>query len=385
MKPFSSQRRPNFAMSRCGTCNVALDNAEALRSHYGSEFHLTNVRRRVEGLRPLTQQEQRHTQQDIDGAGVDENGAPLYSCTLCKKTFRSVQTLQTHIRSTAHLMRKEKRIIARDSEAASMLTSTSLGSAAMGLHRRHNAKKRAARVDEAQKKKTAPKVGMEEREEDTSEVRCLFCGLLSADVEANLHHLGVVHHFTIPMASHCKDVPALLGYLARKINGLMCIVCNERTRSFSSLEALRDHMRESSHERLVLSPEYQEFYDVVLANPEGLSPVQLEGVRGDEIVLGDEKANGKTRVVMKREAEVPRARPRETEVQNEKRKAILAAEQESRALAKQEQKELMLAHNHEAAWVATRSGNAHHDTQLDVSMRTNKLHPKGYDGNMLFS
>jgi pre-60S factor REI1 len=366
---------------------VVLDNAEAMRSHYGSEFHLTNVRRRVEGLRPLTLQEQRHAhQQDVDGGGVDENGAPVYSCTLCKKTFRSVQTLQTHIRSTAHLMRKEQRIIARDSEAASMLTSTSLGSAAMGLHRRHNAKKGTARKDEAQRsKKAAPKVGLAEREEDTSEVRCLFCGLLSPDVEANVHHLETVHHFSIPMAVHCKDVAALLAYLARKVNGLMCIVCNERTRSFASLEALRDHMRESNHERLILSPEYQEFYDVVLAKPEGLDPVRLEGVRGDELLLGGDNAKGKGRVVLKREGEVPRARPRETEVQNEKRKAILAAEQESRALVKQEQKELMLAHNQEAAWVATRSGNARHDMQLDVSMRTNKLHPKGYDGNMMFS
>ncbi|KPA83281.1 zinc-finger protein conserved [Leptomonas pyrrhocoris] len=373
-------------MSRCGTCNVALDDAEALRNHYGSEVHLTNVRRRVEGLRPLNQQEQRHAQQEIDGAGVDESGAPVYSCTLCKKTFRSVQTLQTHIRSTAHLMRKEQRIVARDSEAASMLTSTSLGSAAMGLHRRHNAKKGAARKDAAQKSKTAAaKVGLEEREEDTSEVRCMFCGLLSPDVAANVQHMEAAHHFMIPMAHHCKDVPALLAYLARKVNGLMCIVCNERTRSFASLEALRDHMRESNHERLILSPEYQEFYDVVLANPEGLAPVQLEGVRGDEMVLLDEKSKGKARVVLKREGEVPRARPRETEVQNEKRKAILAAEQESRALVKQEQKELMMAQNQEAAWVATRSGNARHDLQLDVSMRTNKLHPKGYDGNMMFS
>ncbi|KPI90190.1 zinc-finger protein conserved [Leptomonas seymouri] len=373
-------------MSRCGTCNVALDNAEALRSHYGSEFHLTNVRRRVEGLRPLTQQEQRHTQQVIDGAGVDESGAPVYSCTLCKKTFRSVQTLQTHVRSTAHLVRKEQRIIARDSEAASMLTSTSLGSAAMGLHRRHNAKKSAVRKDEEQKRKKAtPKVGLEEREEDTSEVRCMFCGLLSQDVATNVHHLETAHRFTIPMASHCKDTSALLAYLARKINGLMCIVCNERTRSFSSLEALRDHMRESNHERLILSPEYQEFYDVVLSNPEGLDPVQLEGVRGDEMLLDSAEVRGKQRVVLKREGEVPRARPRETTVQNEKRKAILAVEQESRALAKQEQKELMMAQNQEAAWVATRSGNVRNDYQLDVSMRTNKLHAKGYDGNMMFS
>ncbi|KAG5472821.1 hypothetical protein LSCM4_02145 [Leishmania orientalis] len=371
-------------MSRCGTCNLLLESGEVLRAHYGSEFHLTNVRRRVEGLRPLSQQEHRFASREMEGAALDESGAPVYSCTLCKKTFRSVQTLQTHIRSTAHLIRKEQRIIQRDSEAASMLTATTLGSAAVGLHRRHNAKKGAAALRDA-KQKTAPKVDAEEREEDTSELRCMFCGFLSADVKSNLHHMECVHNFSIPLAAHCIDQAALLAYLARKINGLMCIVCNERTRSFCSLEALRDHMRESNHERLILNPEYQEFYNVTLEDPEAAGTVHLEGLRGDELVLAHDKTEGRRRVVRKREGDVPRARPRETEVQNEKRMTILAEAHETRVLAKQEQKELMAKQNKEAAWVAKRSGGDRHDLQLDVSMRTNKLHPKGYDGNMMFS
>ncbi|KAG5472444.1 hypothetical protein LSCM1_03843 [Leishmania martiniquensis] len=371
-------------MSRCGTCHLSLESGEILRAHYGSELHLTNVRRRVDGLRPLSQQEHRFVSREMKGAALDESGAPVYSCTLCKKTFRSVQTLQTHIRSTAHLMRKEQRILARDSEAASMLTATSLGSAAMGLHRRHNAKKGATARREA-KQKAGPKVDAEEREEDASEVRCMFCGFLSADVTSNVHHLEFVHNFTIPLAPHCIDHVALLAYLARKINGLMCIVCNERTRSFSSLEALRDHMRETNHERLILGPEYQEFYSIALEDSEAARPVQLEGVHGDELVLTRDKADGRRRVVRKREGDVPRPRPRETEEQNEKRLTILADAQEARALAKQEQKELMALQNKEVAWMAKRSGGDRQDLQLDVSMRTNKLHPKGYDGNMMFS
>ncbi|GET90830.1 zinc-finger protein, conserved [Leishmania tarentolae] len=371
-------------MSRCGTCNVVLESGEVLRAHYGSEFHLTNVRRRVDGFRPLSQQEHRFSKDEMEGGLLDEKGAPVYACTLCKKTFHSVQTLQTHVRSTAHLMQKEKRIIARDSETASMLTSTSLGSAAIGLHRRHHAK-RGAGARGVAKPKTAPKVGAEEREEDASELRCMFCGFLSANVGSNLQHLECVHSFTVPLAAHCTNQAALLAYLARKINGLMCIVCNERTRSFSSLEALRDHMRETNHERLILGPEYQEFYDVALEDPGAAKPVQLEGVRGDELVLAHDKSAGKKRVVLKREHDVPRARPRETEEQNEKRMAILAQEQETRALAKQEQRDLIMTQNKEAAWVAKRSGADRHDLQLDVGMRTNKLHPKGYDGNMMFS
>lgn len=81
-----------------------------------------------------------------NNANVNAPEHALYSCTLCKKTFRSVQTLQTHIRSTAHLIRKEQRILARDGDANTILTSTSLGSAAIGLHRRHNAKMKKGHV-----------------------------------------------------------------------------------------------------------------------------------------------------------------------------------------------------------------------------------------------
>lgn len=80
---------------------------------------------------------------NVDAGAVEH---AMYSCTLCKKTFRSVQTLQTHIRSTAHLIRKEQRILARDGDANTILTSTSLGSAAIGLHRRHNAKMKKSHV-----------------------------------------------------------------------------------------------------------------------------------------------------------------------------------------------------------------------------------------------
>lgn len=374
-------------MSRCGTCNVQLEAGDAFREHYGSEWHLTNVRRRVEGLRALTIQEYKRTGGASGAGGAEEDGeeggagAPLYSCTLCKKTFRSVQTLQTHVRSTAHLIRKEERIISRDSQAASMLTMTSLGSAAMGLHRRHNAKKGNGLRKQQATGPARPKVSLEDREEDTDATRCIFCGLPSRSVEANLEHLKKYHEFTIPMVDRCTDVEGLMNYLARKVNGLMCVVCNEKTRSYTSLEALRDHMRESYHEKIVLNPEYQEFYSIALEDPDKAEPAAIEGVRGDELVVGtsEGKSRGRT-VVLRREADVPRARPRETELQMEKRHAILAEETTAMAVAKREHREAIAVQNKELRRTTQRSGAAMERQQLRVSMISNKLHPYGYDG-----
>lgn len=385
-------------MSRCTTCDVTFESTEAFSRHYNSEWHLANVRRRVESVRPLTvaefSQVHKARQDEAEATGIDANGAPVYSCTLCRKTFRSVQTLQTHVRSTAHLMRKEQRIIQRDSEAASMLTMTSLGSAAMGLHRRNKAKRAALKKGNVHQRSDVPQVSLEDRDADADETRCFFCGHPSTSMDANLLHMLKSHHFTIPMDTHCHDVVGLLAYLSRKVNGLMCLVCGEKTRSFASLDALRDHMREANHERIVLNPEYQEFYDCLLEDPDSVQPVKLDGLQaqGTELVLSsadskndtgsrDAGAGGKKRVLLKREAEVPRPRPRETFEQKEQRKAILASEHEALTVARQEQRELMAEHHRAEAKQLRRSDGAFQQLQLRVNLRSNKLHPKGYDGD----
>ncbi|KEG15607.1 zinc finger protein, conserved [Trypanosoma grayi] len=357
-------------MSRCGTCNAVFDSIEAVHKHYESEYHLHNVRLRVEGRRPITAQEYKHfrvAQQE----DADEEGRPSFACKLCKKTFRSVQTLQAHVRSTAHLMKKEQRILARDSDAASALTSTSLGSAAMGLHRRHNAKRVKPPSPSARLKK-AEKVQLEDREEDVSELRCLFCGALADGIEENLHHMSTIHEFTLPLLHRCSDVAGLLAYIARKVNGLLCLVCGEKTKAFSSLEALRAHMREKNHERIILGPEYDGFYSISLADAalgERLDPSTMT------LVLHDTK-----RSVQRREAEVPLPRKKESEAHAEKRRAILAADQEALAVARRERQEALSVQNKEAQKILKRQEGHHQGQQLKVNLRSNKLHPKGYDG-----
>ncbi|ORC90849.1 zinc finger protein, conserved [Trypanosoma theileri] len=354
---------------RCGTCNAVFESAEAVRKHYESEYHLHNVRLRVEGQRPLTAQEFKHLR-GAEYDDTDENGRPSFACKLCKKTFHSVQTLQAHVRSTAHLMKKEQRILARDSDAATALTSTSLGSAAIGLHRRHNAKRLKVPASYPTAKKT-DKVGLEDREEDVTEERCLFCGLLSTDIEENLRHMSAAHEFTIPLRHHCSDVSGLLSYLARKTNGLICLVCGEKTRSFDSLEALRAHMQEKNHGRLVLGPEYDAFYAIRLDSGAAAagSPATVEL-----------HTRGARRAILRREADVPLPRRREAEAAATERRAILAAEQEALAVARRERQEVMRVQNNAAKQMAHQQQGLYLRHQLKVSLRSNKLHPKGYDG-----
>lgn len=360
----------SLPVPRCATCNVVFGTMEAVRGHYGSELHLHNVRLRVEGRRPLTAQEYKHVKLTEHG-NVGNDGRSLFACKLCKKTFHSVQTLQAHVRSTAHLIKKEQRIIARDADAMSLLTSTSIGSHAMGLHRRHNAK-RLKPPHESTKPKKAVNVCPEDREEDVSEVRCLFCGALFDSVEDNLRHMSNFHDFVLPLQHRCRDVQGLLAYLARKVNGLLCLVCGEKTRTFASLEALRAHMREKNHERIVLSPEYSEFYDVSLADAEA-----GEQLRSTTLAL---TFHDSKRTVQRREADVPRPRRKEAEERANRRKAILAADHKAMIIAQKERREVLRAHNKVAHETLRRQDGHYQQTMLKVGLRSNKLHPKGYDG-----
>ncbi|AAZ11913.1 zinc finger protein, conserved [Trypanosoma brucei brucei TREU927] len=355
---------------QCGACGVAFDSIEASRKHYQSDFHVHNVRMRVEGKRPVTAQEYKHMR-IAEGIDVDNDGGPSFACKLCKKTFHCVQTLQAHVRSTAHLIKKEQRILARDSDAASALTSTSLGSAAVGLHRRHNAKRPKA-LSEGTKKTKEVKVQPEEREEDVSEVRCFACGALSDNVEANLEHLFNVHEFTIPLQEKCTDVAGLLSYVARKTNGLLCLVCGEKTRSFASLEALRAHMREKNHDRIILGPEYDEFYSISLADVDVGERLDLNNM---ELVVSDSR-----RCVQRREAEVPRPRKKDSNARIEQHRLLIAAQYETQVALRREEREEMREVHREAHKLLKRQDAHYQEHMMKVSLRSNKLHPKGYDG-----
>lgn len=88
--------------------------------------------------------------------------------------------------------------------------------------------------------------------------------------------------------------------------------------------------------------------------------------------------------MLRREANVPAPRRRETTTQITSRHAILAAESEALAVARREQRELIAQQNYTNAQVAKRHGDQLHTQQLKVSLRNNHLHPKGYDGNIMF-
>lgn len=94
---------------------------------------------------------------------------------------------------------------------------------------------------------------------------CLFCSDVPKfdTVELAIEHMASAHSFYIPDLPFITDIAAFLQFLGQKIGiGNACVNCSK---SFLSLDAVRAHMRSTSHSKLPLgaeaSEELADFYD----------------------------------------------------------------------------------------------------------------------------
>jgi pre-60S factor REI1 len=208
-------------------------------------------------------------------------------CSVCKKTFGNDKALQSHLVSNRHMEAVKEVSGKEDVEMKPEGVIVDTVESVKGEEKTVE-KKRGKNfpVEEAIPliKVSEKKVEMEvedEEDEDWEEVEgepipitnCLFCEKESKDWERNLVHMSTAHSFFIPDAEYCVDVEGLLEYLGSKVGeGMMCLWCNERGRSFYTLQAAQQHMRDKGHCRMLYEGEalfeYTDFYDYSASYPE---------------------------------------------------------------------------------------------------------------------
>ncbi|CAI7927062.1 unnamed protein product [Closterium sp. NIES-54] len=100
--------------------------------------------------------------------------------------------------------------------------------------------------------------------------RCFFCDKKNkGGVDECVEHMHRHHGFFIPDMEFLTDLQGMLQYLAAKVTqGRMCLWCDDRSKQFSSVEAVRAHMEAKSHAKLrygdgsgVAEEELEDFYD----------------------------------------------------------------------------------------------------------------------------
>ncbi|OQR80409.1 zinc finger protein-like [Tropilaelaps mercedesae] len=302
----------------CLTCRVIFASAELHRNHYQCDWHRYNLKRKVASLPPVTAEgfnQRVIASQQTSIVSTND----LLHCRNCKKAFKSAQTLESHLKSKAHLdiVKKENPLKTAKFEALDRrprrngpprirppitesldISEVISGSpdededdwedielseldneTQAGQHERDVEIKPA---DGVQSGGNSDNETVEKMEEEPRKFQlvdcipthvCLFCNKLSSDMEQNLEHMAINHSFFIPDSEYLVNAEGLLLYLGYKVGALkICLLCdNDEKTPFSSIMAVQQHMIDKCHTAMDFeSPlEYSEFYDYSSSHPEG--------------------------------------------------------------------------------------------------------------------
>lgn len=261
----------------CITCRVAFRDLEVQRQHYKSDWHRYNLKRKVAELPPVTVEEFQKRVIAQRNKDDQERNEELMNCKVCRKNFNTKNQYENHLVSKKH---KEKYAKQSSIEALHEKTddTTSPGPTLKKDTQNEGSSRSGKRpAEEMEIDSDIESVDSDEWLEDTENPiqnnDCLFCDHHSRSLVKNLKHMTVVHSFFIPDPEYCIDIKGLLTYLGEKIfAGFMCIWCNETGKSFQSVEAVRAHMVDKGHCRVLHEgdalAEYAEFYDYSSSYPD---------------------------------------------------------------------------------------------------------------------
>lgn len=267
----------------CLTCRVCLPTAEEQREHYKGDWHIYNLKRKLNQLSPITKENfetvrQKHLQQtQLATENAADDGKFLY-CEACGKSFANQKAMEQHNTSKKHL----QLIDANDDNKT---------------NNKQVKPKCAVKIiaevvtNDDTNDDSSDWEEIDEEEESIPFNECLFCSELSETMEANLGHMSFAHTFFIPEVEYCVDLKGLLNYLGVKIaTGRCCLWCSEHGRQFASKRAAQQHMLDKGHTKIKFEQsgesllEFEDFYDYSSSYPEG----EKEGDDDDEEIEPNE-------------------------------------------------------------------------------------------------
>ncbi|KAI8035562.1 cytoplasmic 60S subunit biogenesis factor ZNF622 [Drosophila gunungcola] len=308
----------------CLNCDARFASAEVQRDHYKTDWHRYNLKRRVAQLPPVTAEEFQQrvlSARSATDAALEEQNLSVY-CQACRRQFGSQKAHDNHLNSRKHkelLARFERDQMTASGGSASTTASVctrsvleprphpALAAAAAGKGRLAFAE-RAAKADDGEEMDAEDDddefEDIEEEEVDSdewdkipenplTERDCLFCAHNSEDLVENLKHMSVAHSFFIPDTEYCTDIEGLLYYLGEKVaNYFICLFCNDRGKTFYSLDAVRKHMVDKGHCQMlhegVALAEYAEYYDYSSSYPDNKEGMDIDDEVVPDLLDGDE-------------------------------------------------------------------------------------------------
>lgn len=283
-------------MFTCITCRVSFADSDIQRRHYKTDWHRYNLKRKVAEMPPVTAEvfQQKVLAQKAEVEAQQQSKTKSLHCQLCNKTFSSENAFSNHLSSKKH-----KDVEANKANKAKKQESLITESQFSNNFKRKDSKETDPENTESENAESLSHNGDDDDdedddiEEDTLEVTdCLFCPHHSVSLEENLKHMTRSHSFFIPDLEYVVDLKGLVTYLCEKV-GMenMCLYCNDKGKSFFSLEAVQSHMVDKGHTKMNYDGdavlEYADFYDFSSSYPDYNPDKENEGdeIQGRESTL----------------------------------------------------------------------------------------------------
>lgn len=253
----------------CASCHALFQSAEDQRTHYQSDWHRYNLRRKVSELPPVTIAvfEQRSSILKTDSLGGAE--VTTFDCRPCRKTFSSENAFSNHILSKRHLATLKETVDVDRNSPSSLESSLESKSTSFGKVSSKNKPDLIDLIDVSKASVEEIEEAFRQRLDVTKRLKpedCLFCPFVSIDADASFEHMQKSHGLYIPDLEFLQDRAGLLAYLADKLAvALCCIACPLGKAPFSSLDAVRKHMVDCGHTKIRFDDdgmnELADFYD----------------------------------------------------------------------------------------------------------------------------
>ena len=269
----------------CLNCNVRFQNAEMQRDHFKTDWHRYNLKRKVAELPPVTIEEfEKRVIQQKNADNTAQEDQSLY-CKACKKVFKTKNAHDNHLGSKKHQDNLKSFQSNEDGNEEVTVKATKF---------QKSPEAEAAADDDMEIEEVDSDEWDDDIENPIANNDCIFCDHHSKNLINNIKHMSIKHSFFIPDTEYCIDVEGLMSYLAEKVcKDFMCIWCNEKGRTFYSLDAVRKHMIEKGHCKMLHEgaalAEYVDFYDYSASYPDHNEEMDVDAeIEGPPALDGDE-------------------------------------------------------------------------------------------------
>jgi len=87
----------------CISCRLSFKDPEEQKSHYKSDFHRFNLKRKVANLPPVDEQQFGKKVQNLRDQEKNSENSQSFFCEVCSKSYSSSNSYSDHLKSKKHL------------------------------------------------------------------------------------------------------------------------------------------------------------------------------------------------------------------------------------------------------------------------------------------